>query len=96
MSRYVNTSKCSIAYLTVSLANGTEICGNIYNWVVHYTSAPTVGGAGCYRTPTDPNSDSLIKAATYTFTSSGMTRDVCVSGCAAKGTKWAGVYNGNT
>ncbi|KAJ9095415.1 hypothetical protein QFC20_006653 [Naganishia adeliensis] len=73
-----------------------QICGNDFNWVVYYTNKPEVGGVGCYRPPADTNAESLTKAATHSFTSGTMTRDVCVTTCAAKGALWAGLQNGNT
>lgn len=73
-----------------------QICGGSYNWVVHYTNQPSVGGLGCYRPPSDANADNLMKAATHSFKSDTMTRSMCLSACAAKGAKWAGLMNGNT
>lgn len=72
-----------------------QICGGSYNWVVHYTNQPIIGGAGCYRPPSDANADNLMKAATHSFKSDTMTRSMCLSACAAKGAKWAGLMNGN-
>lgn len=55
------------------------------------TPDTSVYDLGCYKLPYDWASDNLIKSATYSFTSSSMTRDVCSQACIQKGSAYSAV-----
>ena len=62
-----------------------------YQEAQYVGSDPKVYDLGCYKLPYDWQSDNLVKGATYSFTSSSMTRDVCSQACLQKSAAYSAV-----
>ncbi|KAJ9098763.1 hypothetical protein QFC21_004411 [Naganishia friedmannii] len=62
-----------------------------YQPAKYITPDTTSYDLGCYQLPYDWQSDNLVKGASYSFTSSSMTRDLCSSTCVSKGAAYSAV-----
>jgi hypothetical protein len=62
-----------------------------YQPAKYITPDTTSYDLGCYQLPYDWQSDNLVKGASYSFTSTSMTRDLCSSTCVSKGAAYSAV-----
>lgn len=83
---------------TACPGDSTQGCGGSYTYKTFYSATAALTNAttlpdgstdiGCYNNPSDKTTG-LLGAATYSFSSSAMTTEVCIAACVTKGSQWA-------
>ncbi|KAJ9110132.1 hypothetical protein QFC19_001803 [Naganishia cerealis] len=92
-----NTAGIQLSGCDTACPSGNKTCGGQYRQDVYYqapqyvTPDTSIYDLGCYKLPYDWASDNLVKSATYSFTSTGMTRDVCSQACIEKSAAYSAV-----
>lgn len=76
--------------------DASKTCGGMYFWEVYYGPNTTTRDGGCYMPSANPTSPGFDASATYSFSSTMMTRSVCSNACQDRKSDWAGLLNGNT
>lgn len=82
--------KCGRSQVVDSLLDLGQYKQDIYYQAAQWVgSDPAAYDLGCYALPQDWQNNGLVKASTYSFPSTSLTRDICSQACIQKGAKWA-------
>lgn len=75
--------------------DASKTCGGEYFWETFQGPKIAAPKGGCYTLAATRSLPDFGNSATYSFTSTKMTRTVCSEACQERGSAWAGVQNGN-